>query len=65
VRGLKAPATVVRTEMNVPHIYASDREDLSRVYGFVMARDRAQETNSYSIIFNIATHCWESHIATV
>jgi penicillin amidase len=40
VRGLKAPATVVRTEMNVPHIYASDREDLSRVYGFVMARDR-------------------------
>lgn len=38
--GLKGPATVLRTEMNVPHVYATDREDLARVYGFEMARDR-------------------------
>jgi penicillin amidase len=31
---------VVRTEANVPHIYASDRLDLAYVYGFVVARDR-------------------------
>ncbi len=38
--GLGADAFVVRTEMNVPHVYARDRLDALRVLGFVMARDR-------------------------
>lgn len=38
--GLRCDALVARTEGNVPHIYARDREDLARVLGFVMARDR-------------------------
>jgi penicillin G amidase len=38
--GLHAEVHVVRTEMGVPHIYAEDREDLSRAYGFVTAQDR-------------------------
>ena len=31
---------VLRTEANVPHIYATDRHDLYLVQGFVVARDR-------------------------
>lgn len=38
--GLKSEVHVVRTEGNVPHIYASNRTDLARVMGFVAARDR-------------------------
>lgn len=38
--GLQAPAHVVRTAGNVPHIYAENRADLARVMGFVAARDR-------------------------
>ncbi|TNF34069.1 MAG: hypothetical protein EP329_07655, partial [Deltaproteobacteria bacterium] len=38
--GLTAPVQVVRTEADIPHIYASSREDLARVLGFVQARDR-------------------------
>lgn len=38
--GLKAPAYVVRTEGNVPHIYASNPHDLALVQGFIIARDR-------------------------
>ena len=38
--GLKHEVQVVRTELGVPHIYAKDREDLSRAYGFVTAQDR-------------------------
>ncbi|GMV40445.1 MAG: hypothetical protein AMXMBFR64_21610 [Myxococcales bacterium] len=38
--GLSAPAYVLRTEANVPHVYAATREDLGRVVGFVLARDR-------------------------
>ena len=38
--GLEAAATVVRTEANVPHVYAQSRKDLGRVIGFVLARDR-------------------------
>lgn len=37
---LSAEAFVVRTEMNVPHVYAASRLDAMRVLGFVMARDR-------------------------
>ena len=40
IPGLSGAATVVRTEMDVPHIYARDRLDGMRVLGFVMARDR-------------------------
>ena len=40
VPGLSAPVFVVYTESNVPHIYAENREDLYRVEGFVVARDR-------------------------
>jgi len=35
-----APVQVVRTEANVPHIYASSEHDLRVVQGFVVARDR-------------------------
>lgn len=38
--GLTCPVQVVRTEMGVPHLYASNRVDLARVQGFVVARDR-------------------------
>ena len=40
VDGLACPVHVVRTEGNVPHIYAADRSDLSRGMGFVFAADR-------------------------
>ncbi len=40
LEGLSAPAHVVRTEGNVPHVYAKNRRDLSFMYGFVVARDR-------------------------
>src|SRR5436305_689617 len=37
---LHRPVHVIRTEANVPHVYAADRHDLGYVYGFVLARDR-------------------------
>ncbi|MDW8246438.1 MAG: penicillin acylase family protein [Sandaracinaceae bacterium] len=37
---LEAPAFIVRTEMNVPHIYAQSRLDAMCLLGFAMARDR-------------------------
>ncbi|MCB9787461.1 MAG: penicillin acylase family protein [Deltaproteobacteria bacterium] len=37
---LRSEAFVVRTEASIPHIYAASREDLGRVLGFVLARDR-------------------------
>jgi penicillin amidase len=40
VPGLACDAQVLRTEGNVPHIYAKDRVDLARAYGFTQARDR-------------------------
>ena len=40
VPGLEAPAHVVRTELDVPHIYASSRTDAMRLLGFTMAADR-------------------------
>ncbi|MFO0710681.1 MAG: penicillin acylase family protein [Sandaracinus sp.] len=38
--GLSAEAFVVRTELDVPHIYAANRVDAMRILGFIMARDR-------------------------
>ncbi len=40
IPGLTDEVHVVRTESNVPHIYAKNRVDLARVHGFVVARDR-------------------------
>ncbi len=40
IPGLSDHAHVVRTEMDVPHVYAKDRLDAFRVLGFVMAKDR-------------------------
>ncbi len=40
VPGLTCPVHVVRTEGNVPHIYAADRDDLALAMGFVFANDR-------------------------
>lgn len=40
VPGLSGHAHVVRTEMNVPHVYAENRLDAIRVLGFVTAQDR-------------------------
>lgn len=38
--GLTGPVYVVRTEGNIPHIYAENPTDLYRVEGFLMAQDR-------------------------
>ena len=40
LEGLSAPVQVIRTEANVPHIYAENRNDLAFAFGFVSARDR-------------------------
>ncbi len=40
ITGLSAPVQVIRTEANIPHIYAQNRKDLATVLGFVQARDR-------------------------
>ncbi|MFO0659073.1 MAG: penicillin acylase family protein [Polyangiaceae bacterium] len=40
VPGLSGPVDVIRTEANIPHIYASNRKDLAFVQGFETARDR-------------------------
>ncbi len=40
VDGLTCPVHVVRTEGNVPHIYAADRNDLAMGMGFMFAADR-------------------------
>ena len=40
LQGLTATAYVIRTEGNVPHVYARDRADLSLVHGFIVAQDR-------------------------
>src|SRR5690606_7718544 len=37
---LSRAVQVVRTEANIPHIYAHSRRDLAIVQGFVVARDR-------------------------
>jgi penicillin amidase len=37
---LKSEVSVLRAEMNVPHVYAEDVLDLHRAQGFVMAQDR-------------------------
>jgi penicillin amidase len=38
--GISEDAFVVRTEMDVPHVYARSQTDALRVLGFIMARDR-------------------------
>ncbi len=38
--GLSSAVHVVRTEGDIPHLYAADRNDLARVQGYVTARDR-------------------------
>ena len=38
--GLHGRAYVVTTPHGIPHIYATNREDLHRVQGFIVARDR-------------------------
>ncbi len=40
LEGLSGEVHVVRTEFNIPHIFAENPTDLARVHGFVMARDR-------------------------
>lgn len=40
IPGMQREAHVLRTAGNVPHIYAANPEDLARVTGFVVARDR-------------------------
>ncbi|HBQ14012.1 MAG TPA: hypothetical protein DEF51_23740, partial [Myxococcales bacterium] len=40
VPNLEEQAHVVRTEMDVPHVYAANRRDAMRVLGFTMAADR-------------------------
>ena len=38
--GLRCDVHVVRTESDVPHVYAHDRTDLAHVFGYISARDR-------------------------
>ncbi|RAL20261.1 hypothetical protein DL240_17940 [Lujinxingia litoralis] len=38
--GLLEPVHVIRTEGNIPHIYAANDVDAARVQGFITARDR-------------------------
>ncbi len=38
--GLSGPVQVVYNAQGVPHVYASNREDMARVLGFVVGRDR-------------------------
>ena len=38
--GLTAEVHVVRTEGDIPHVYAADRLDMARVQGYLVARDR-------------------------
>ncbi|HPF01699.1 MAG TPA: penicillin acylase family protein [Bacteroidales bacterium] len=40
ISGLGGKVTVYRDERGMPHIYASDEEDLYRAVGFVMAQER-------------------------
>ncbi len=40
LNGLAAAVQVLRTEGNIPHIYAQNRKDLAHAMGFIMARDR-------------------------
>ena len=40
LHGLECRAHVVRTELDVPHVYAESRTDAARVLGFVTAKDR-------------------------
>ncbi len=38
--GLSCPVDIVRTEGDIPHVYAENRADLAFGYGFVMAEHR-------------------------
>lgn len=40
IEGLTDEVHVVRTEADIPHVYAKNRNDLARVEGFVIARHR-------------------------
>ena len=40
VAGLKAPVQVLRDEWGVPHVFASNTDDLFFAQGFVVAQDR-------------------------
>jgi penicillin G amidase len=40
LEGITGEVTVFRDEFGIPHIYASNEEDLYRAVGFVMAQDR-------------------------
>ena len=40
IPGLSGEVFVVRTEGNIPHVYATNRQDLMRVYGYLVATDR-------------------------
>lgn len=40
LHGLDGPAWVVYTDAGVPNVFASNRKDLARVQGFVVARER-------------------------
>ena len=40
IPGLTDEVFVLRTEGNIPHVYASNRQDLMRVYGYLVASDR-------------------------
>ena len=38
--GLSAPVHVVRTEFNIPHVFAANRNDMALVHGYLVASDR-------------------------
>ncbi|HUF49791.1 MAG TPA: penicillin acylase family protein [Longimicrobiales bacterium] len=50
--GLRAPVTVLRDSMGVPHIYASNVDDLFLAQGFVQAQDRLWQMDMYHRTFS-------------
>jgi penicillin G amidase len=52
VPGLSAPVTVVRDSIGIPHIYASNLEDLFFAQGWVHAQDRLWQMDMYHRTFS-------------
>jgi penicillin amidase len=40
LKGLRAPVTVIRDSLGIPHVFAANHSDLYRAVGFCMAQDR-------------------------
>jgi len=50
VQGLNGPVEVVRDQWGIPHIYASDRDDMFYAQGFIQAMDRSVQMQGMRLI---------------